>query len=234
MADLELIELYASPFSERVRWVLELKGLRYRRTQFVPLAGEAEHVRRTGIATAPVLLADGEVVGDSNEALEWIEARHPGPPLLPAEPVARAQVRAWEHLGTEVVAPLARLAFIGRAKALGIQPLADRFAEKYHWSEAEQARGDRVLRAVVPDLARAVDKAPYLVGNALTRADVTIAAMLVTVIGIPSNEFFVLDDAMRSMFGIPLGDDPVLAPLRRWRDETYRRHRGGRVEPPAA
>jgi len=234
MADLELIELYPSPFSERVRWVLELKGLPYRRTQFVPLAGEAEHMSRTGIATAPVLLADGEVVGDSNEALDWVEARHPATPLLPEDPVARAQVRAWEHLATEVITPLARLGFIGKAKALGLQPLGDHFAAKYHWSEAEEARGDRILRTVLPELARAVEKTPYLVGNALTRADVTMASMLIPVIGAPSNDLFVLDDPMRAMFGIPMGQESALQPLHRWRDETYRRHRGGQVTPAAA
>jgi hypothetical protein len=36
---------------------------------------------------------------------------------------------------------------------------------------------------------------------------------------------------MRPMFGMPLGEDPELAPLRRWRDEMYRRHRGERVTP---
>jgi hypothetical protein len=38
---------------------------------------------------------------------------------------------------------------------------------------------------------------------------------------------------MRGMFGIPFGTDPSLAPLREWRDRTYRQHRGGRVVPPA-
>src|SRR6185503_16750853 len=72
MPNLELIELYPSPFSERVRWALELKGLPYRRTAYVPLAGEEEHKRKTGIATAPVLIADGEVIGDSDHAVEWL------------------------------------------------------------------------------------------------------------------------------------------------------------------
>jgi glutathione S-transferase len=40
--DLELIELYPSPYSERVRWVLEAKGLPYRRRSYQPIAGEAE------------------------------------------------------------------------------------------------------------------------------------------------------------------------------------------------
>jgi hypothetical protein len=36
------------------------------------------------------------------------------------------------------------------------------------------------------------------------------------------------------MFGVPFGADQRLAPLRRWRDEIYRRHRGSRVLPAAA
>ncbi len=35
------------------------------------------------------------------------------------------------------------------------------------------------------------------------------------------------------MFGVLEEKDPVLGPLRVWRDGTYRRHRGGRVTPAA-
>ena len=90
MANLEVIELYGSPFSERLRWALKHKNVAYARRPFVPIAGEAEHRRATGIPTAPVLLADGKVVGDSNRALEWLEQTVAKPPLVPAEPSQRA------------------------------------------------------------------------------------------------------------------------------------------------
>lgn len=233
MPNLELIELYPSPFSERVRWALELKGLEYRRTPYVPVAGEEEHKRKTGIATAPVLLADGEVIGDSDHSVEWLEARHPAPALMPADPRRRAQVRAWELLATEVLAPAARLVMIGRFKAMNIQPLGDHFAVKYHWSETEEARADRLLRTALPDLAAAVARAPHLVGDDFTRADLTFAALLTPVFGLPPDDLFSMDAGMRSMFGTPFGEDPSLVPLREWRDRTYRQHRGGRVEPAA-
>ena len=73
MANLEVIELYGSPFSERLRWALTYKQVPHTRRPFVPLVGEEEHRRATGIATAPVLLCDGTVVGDSNRALEWLD-----------------------------------------------------------------------------------------------------------------------------------------------------------------
>jgi glutathione S-transferase len=234
MATLELIELYPSPWSERARWTLDVKGVPYRRTPYVPLAGEAEHRQRTGIATAPVLLADGEVVGDSDRAVDWLEAHHPAPALVPTDARRRAQVRAWEVFATETLAPAARLVMIGRYKAMNLQPLADHFAAKYHWNEAEERRVDRLLRAVLPELAAAVAAAPYLVGDAFTRADLTVASMLGPALGLPPDELFTIDAGMRGMFGTPFGGDASLVSLVAWRDETYRRHRGRRVEPPAA
>jgi len=234
MPTLELIELYPSPFSERVRWVLELKGLSYRRTPYVPVADEEAHRAKTGIPTAPVLVADGEVVGDSDRSVDWIEARHPAPPLVPTTPRERAQVRAWELLATETLAPAARLVLIGRYKAMNLQPLADHFAAKYHWTETEERRVEGLLRATLPELAAAVATAPYLVGDAFTRADLTVAAMLTPAIGLPPQELFAMDPALRPMFGIPVGTDPAVAPLLAWRDRMYREHRGGRVVPAAA
>ena len=234
MANLELIELYPSPWSERLRWALEWKRAPYARRAYQPLAGEEELRRTTGISTVPVLLADGEVVGDSNAALEWLEAHHPSPALLPADGRLRAQVRAWEIAATETMAPAARLVMIGRWKARGMQPFADHFAAKYGWSPAEEARMERLLDALAADLARAVTSSPYLVGDGFTRADLTVASMLAGLIGIPGDELFALDESMRAMFGVLEEKDPVLGPLRAWRDGIYRRHRGGRVTPAAA
>lgn len=228
---LELIELYISPWSERLRWVLDAKGLAYARRTYQPIVDEAEHRRATGLATAPVLLSDGDVIGDSDAAVDWVEARHPAPPLLPGDAALRAQARAFEVAATEALAPAGRLAWIGRSKAMNLQPLADHFAAKYGWSPEAEARGERLMRALLADLARAVGARPYLVGDGFTRADLTVATMLAGIFGHPPDELFALDPPFRAMFGLPLGDEPALAPLRRWRDELYRRHRGRRVVP---
>jgi len=58
--------------------------------------------------------------------------------------------------------------------------------------------------------------------------------MLTPLLGAPPEELFQLDAGYRSMFGTPFAADTSLAPLRTWRDEIYRRHRGGRVVPAAA
>ena len=234
MATLALWEIYFSPWSERVRWVLELKGLPYARRPYQPLADEDELKRTTGITTTPVLLADGRVVGDSDAALEWAEAARPTPSLLPADPRQRAAVRALELTATEVLAPAGRLVMIGKWQAAGLQPLGNHFAAKYHWSPEAEARGMTILGTALPELARAAAAGTYLVGDAFTRADLTLACMLTPVIGPLPDELFALDERMRSMFGLPIGRDSAVAPLRAWRDDIYRRHRGGRVVPAAA
>ncbi len=233
MATLELIHLYPSPYSERVRWALAIKGLPHAARDYQPLVGESDLRRTTGLSTVPVLLADGDVVGDSDAAVDWLEDHQPSPPLLPGDPHERAQVRSWETVATEVLAPFARLVAIGQWKAANVQPLADHFAAKYGWSPEAETRGLAVLMRVTSDLARAVAPGRYLVGGAFTRADLTVACMLATVLGHPPDDLFRLDPTFRAMFGLPAGADPALAPLAAWRDELYRRHRGGPVAPAA-
>jgi glutathione S-transferase len=228
---IELIELYASPWSERLRWVLDAKGVPYTRRSYTPIADEDELRRTTGLATAPVVVVDGDVVGDSDAAVEWLEDHHPAPALLPRDPALRAQVRVFELAATEALGPFARLVWIGRCRTMDLQPVAGHFSAKYGWSPEAEARAERLLRMLLADLARAVAGRRYLVGDAFTRADVTVAAMLAGPLGHPADDLFVLEPFMRSMFGLPLGDEPALAPLRQWRDDLYRSHRGRRVQP---
>jgi glutathione S-transferase len=231
MHALRVVELYPSPWSERLRWVLDAKGVRYERTQYQPIADEEAHRRTTGLATAPVLFADGAIIGDSNAAVDWLEETLPAPPLVPSDARLRATVRAWEVAAAETMAPAARLVKIGQWKASNLQPIADHFATKYGWSPDVEARAGALLRRFVSDLARAVERSPYLVGDGFTRADLTVASMLATVVGVPGDDLFQLDASFRPLFGLPLGDEPAFAALRPWRDGIYRRHRGRRVQP---
>jgi glutathione S-transferase len=47
----------------------------------------------------PTLVADGLVLYDSTVILEWLEERHPEPPLLPCGADARARARLLEDEG---------------------------------------------------------------------------------------------------------------------------------------
>ena len=85
----------------RTRIALALKGLDYGQ-QGVDLRTGAQRsdafVALNPQGMVPALEVDGAVLTQSPAILEWLEETHPLPPLLPADPVARAQVRAMAAL----------------------------------------------------------------------------------------------------------------------------------------
>jgi maleylpyruvate isomerase len=94
---MKLYGFFRSGTSHRLRIALNLKGLSYEQVA-VDLRKE-EHL---GAAYAeinpqrlvPALDVDGVVMTQSPAIIEWLEERHPSPPLLPQRPGDRAQVRA--------------------------------------------------------------------------------------------------------------------------------------------
>lgn len=94
---MKLHGFFRSGTSHRLRIALNLKGLPYE-TVPVDLRRE-QHLGDTYRALnpqglVPTLEADGRVLTQSPAILEWLEERHPEPPLLPRDADARARVRA--------------------------------------------------------------------------------------------------------------------------------------------
>ena len=85
----------------RTRIALNLKGLSYEQ-RGVDLRTGAQHseafraLNPQGLV--PALEVEGAVLIQSPAILEWLEEAHPAPPLLPANPVDRAHVRAMAAL----------------------------------------------------------------------------------------------------------------------------------------
>jgi len=93
--NLQLYSYFRSSASWRVRAALALKGLPcdYQAVHLV----KGEQLGHQGLGPAqllPALWADGQRITQSLAILEFLEETHPQPPLLPAEPLARAYVRS--------------------------------------------------------------------------------------------------------------------------------------------
>lgn len=94
---MQLYNFFRSGTSHRLRIALNLKGLDY---DYIPVSlASEEHLGASFKAInpqglVPALVDDGRVLIQSPAIIEWLEERHPNPPLLPANPEDRARVRA--------------------------------------------------------------------------------------------------------------------------------------------
>jgi maleylpyruvate isomerase len=105
VSTLRLFTRYQNSAGERVRIVLNLKGLPY---EYVALSSanwaHYEHLNPQGLM--PALELDGQVVAQSMAILELVEELYPEPPMLPADPWQRAQARSFAHLISADLHPL--------------------------------------------------------------------------------------------------------------------------------
>jgi glutathione S-transferase len=90
-----------SPFCMKVRAVLDLKGLPYRRLP--ALAHARELRRRGGVGKVPALDLDGELQVDSTDIVHLLERRFPARPVLPADPRDRARCHVLEEYADEAL-----------------------------------------------------------------------------------------------------------------------------------
>lgn len=91
---LRLHTRYQNSAGERVRIVLNLKGLSYDYVAIPSLSG-ADYQRINPQLLMPALEVDGCIVTQSLAIIELLEDLHPVPSVLPAEPFARAGARAF-------------------------------------------------------------------------------------------------------------------------------------------
>jgi glutathione S-transferase len=105
------VKLYGLPSShptDCVEAALRLKGIPYKRRDYLPVVHKALMRPRFGGATAPGVKVDGERMLGSRAILRKLDELEPEPPLLPSDPDARARVEEAESWGDVVFQPLAR------------------------------------------------------------------------------------------------------------------------------
>ena len=89
---MKLYDAGTCPFCARVRIVLEEKGLEYEAVE-IDLRNRPPLIYELNASGRVPVLDDGFALPESAVIMEYIEELHPEPPLLPADPSARALAR---------------------------------------------------------------------------------------------------------------------------------------------
>lgn len=120
MSGLTLHGYWRSSAAYRVRLALALKGIDHAQVSHDLRHGaqrQADYLAIAPHGLVPALEHEGGVLIESPAILEWIEARHPAPALLPADPNDAAVVRAMAALIACDIHPLNNLRVLGALKS---------------------------------------------------------------------------------------------------------------------
>jgi maleylpyruvate isomerase len=160
-----------SSASYRVRIALNLKKLPYTPVLKNLRAGEhrlSDYLRINIQGFVPALeLDDGTVLTQSVAIIEYLDEIYPEPPLLPAEPLARARVRALTQAITSDLHPLNNLRVLRYLEDKLTLDKATRDAWYRHWVEVGF---DALERWLVRDAATG----PCCHGSSPTLADICL------------------------------------------------------------
>ena len=166
---MKLYSYFRSSAAYRVRIALNLKGLAYD-TVPVHLVKDGGHNRRPEFRAVnpqmrvPALVTPtGDVLIQSLAIIEYLDETHPDPPLLPKDPIARAQARALAEIVACDIHPLNNIGPLRYLKREMHQEQAAIDAWYHHWVLA----GFEALEALVRP-------GPYACGGAVTVADLCL------------------------------------------------------------
>ena len=166
---MKLYGYFRSSAAYRVRIALNLKNLPYQQS--------AVHLTRNGgwqwseefrainpQKRVPALaLSTGEVLLQSLAIIEYLDEVHPDPPLLPADPVARAQVRALSQIIACDIHPLNNLVALNYLKG----PLKHDQSAADEWYRHWVGQGFEAIEALL-------HPGPYAFGAQVTVADLCL------------------------------------------------------------
>ncbi|MPZ55235.1 MAG: glutathione S-transferase family protein [Rhizobiales bacterium] len=185
------MELYHNNMSvcaQKVRVVLAEKDLKPLEHHLNLRAGEShtpEYLKLNPKGVVPTLIDNGEPIIESTVICEYLDDVGPGPALRPDNPIKRAKMRKWTMIpdtGLHKACAMVTFAIAFRhqeqSKQLAALGPADREAriERNRLGLDAPGAAEAVMHhvQVLDDMARQLDKTPWLAGDQFSLADTAV------------------------------------------------------------
>jgi len=162
-----VLKLYSHPlstYSRRVRIALLEKGLHAELVELDMAHGahrQPDYLALNPYGRVPTLDDDGFVLYESTAILEYLEATHPTPPLVPPDPRGRA-----------LVAMHVKLCDIQLARQTGIIIFPKRFLPRERWDETAMAQAKKEIEKHLAIVERQLAGREWMVGDRYSLVEV--------------------------------------------------------------
>jgi glutathione S-transferase len=254
---LELYQFELSHYCEKVRLILDYKGLDYRKVEVTPGIGQIDVLRMSGQRQVPVLKDGNEVIADSTAIAKYLEQRYPEKPILPHDPKQRGlclMMEEWADQSIGKYSQIVLLNAVSRDSSLRTAMLPTSIPEPIKYLVGA-VPGDLFKfmgsgTGLLPDLVSTAQDAirqdlealcylligqhelTYLVGSDHpTLADFAVAGLSMY-LKFPEGSYLNAPAALLGR-GVPgFADVGTFAPFFEWRDRLYAAHRKSLGGPP--
>jgi glutathione S-transferase len=237
---LELYQFELSQYSEKVRLLLDYKGLTYRKIEVTPGVGQLEVFRLTGQRQVPILKDGNTVIADSTAIAKYLDREYPEPLLIPTDPKRRGLTLLIEEWADTSIGIKSRKALFGalkesqnlRASILPsttpdfvkglVEAVPREFLDVlglgvgYTPEVVESALND--LKQDLEAVILLLQDSPYLTGDTPTLADFAVAGLSL-LIKFPEGPYLDIPETLKGK-GVPGWGESYEA-FFNWRDRLY-------------
>jgi glutathione S-transferase len=242
---LELYQFELSHYCEKIRLILDYKGLPYRKIEVTPGLGQLEVFRLSGQRLVPVLKDGNEVIADSTAIAEYLDRKYPDKPIIPADPKLRGLCLLMEQWADESIGLNARKCLIGAIgkdqafrqavlpnqtpdflkSILGSVPneLFSVLGLGVGGADAIKEATDAMKRDLA-SLCYILMEQPYLVTDQPTLADFAVAGLTMYV-KFPAGNYVDIPESLKGKGVSGIADIGTFEPFFSWRDRLYADYR---------
>lgn len=251
---LELYQFELSHYSEKVRFILDYKGLAYRKFEVTPGVGQIDLYRMSGQRQVPVLKDGSEVIADSTAIADYLERQYPDRPLIPTDPKLRGLTLLIEQWADESIGLNARKVMIGALNQnqsfrtaflpssvpdvvknlVGAVPneLLSVLGQGVGLGADTIKTATDAIKRDLASLCFLLDSQPYLVTDHPTLADFAVAGLSMY-LKFPGGNYLDIPAALKDK-GVPgIADVGIFEPFFTWRDRLYADYRKPLLGAPA-